>query len=68
MMPHALMGIRVRGCRFIRLWGGGAGGGGKHVGRMTSMSAGVMGMLSAFGMGFTKMPFYRKLFTQRRKG
>lgn len=67
MMPHAGMGIRVRGCRFIPL-DGGSGGGVGGIRRGTTMSAGIAGMLSAFGLNATRVPFYRKIFPGRRRG
>jgi len=48
---------------------GGVGStGGKGLGKGSPMSLGVASMLSAFGMNVTKVPFYRKLFTGRRRG
>jgi len=65
MMPHASMGIRVRGCRFRPLYTGEPEGKGSPPGVQMS----ILSMLARGGMlSPQKIPFYRKLCTQGRRG
>jgi len=72
MMPHALFGIRVRGKsgknRSFRFesWGGGSGGGGKSFGRGTLGA--IVSILQGVSMSSDKVPFYKRIYSQGRKG
>jgi len=65
MEPHATMGIRVRGCRIIDRNLSGAGGG-KGLKKGTDMS--ILAILSSIGMSIQKIPFWKKLYRQGRRG
>ncbi len=63
MQPHSNFGIRVRGCHII---GGSRGqSGGKHI---NSETLSLMSFIYNLGLSVMKVPFWRKLYRQGRRG
>ena len=63
MLPHSTFGIRVRGCRRWNVYG--SGGGAKSI---SFAMLRTLGAIASMGLSAAKVPFYRKLYMQGRRG
>ena len=65
MLPHSTFGIRFKtGSRSTRP-SGGSGGGGKSLTKETPIMANI---LAAFGQSLERVPFYKLLYRQGKRG